>query len=404
MNNLLGFEIVKTQNQARLGTISVRGKIVETPNFLPVATKATVKTLSSEELKELNVQIIIANTYHLYLKPGENKVRELGGLHRMMNFDGVIVTDSGGFQAFSLGLGSELGVNKFDYSISKISRKNGKRIAEITEEGIFFQSIYDGTRHLLTPEKSIEIQHMLDSDIILCLDECTPPIADYNYTRESMERTHRWAIRCLKKWEDLIESKKSNQALYGIIQGGLFKDLRIESAKFISQLNFSGIAIGGAFGRKEMYETLEWILPFLPPEKPRHLLGIGTVEDIFESVARGIDTFDCVTPTRMARVRYVYILPESGGNPRNKFRYRLTSSFFDDKPLDENCNCKICKNYSRGYIYHLFKSQETLGMRLLTYHNLFFFLELMKKIRESLKSGTFFELYEAWLGKKFNFQ
>ncbi|MEM4396408.1 MAG: tRNA guanosine(34) transglycosylase Tgt [Candidatus Woesearchaeota archaeon] len=382
---------------ARTGILEIRGRKVETPNFLPVATKATVKTLSSEDLKEIGVQMIISNTYHLHLKPGEKKVRELGGLHKMMNFDGIIVTDSGGFQAFSLGIGAELGANKFDYSLEQDRKRSDEKLARISEEGVFFRSIYDGHEELLTPEKSIEIQKDLDSDIILALDECTAPSADYNYTLESMKRTHRWELRSLNKWKELKKEGKSDQSLYGIIQGGLFKELRIESTKFISSLDFDGIAIGGAFGRNEMYETLDWIVPFIDKEKPIHLLGIGTVEDIFESVARGIDTLDCVTPTRMARVRYVYILPESGGNVENKFRYKLGSAHFDDKPLDENCNCYVCKNYSRGYIYHLFKAEEMLAMRLLTYHNVYFFINLMKQIRDSINEGNFEKLYENWL-------
>jgi len=389
----LKFSIKKTSKKSRLGVIELPHGIVETPAFLPVATKATVKTLSSKELEEIGTQIIITNTYHLYLKPGVGLIKKAGGIHRFMSWNKPIMSDSGGFQAFSLGLGAELGESKFKYDVNEKPKKPTiERKAYVNKDKVVFQSVYDGSYHELTPEKSIEIQEALNTDIIVALDECPPPSADYQYTKESMLRTHEWALRSLK-------AHKTRQAIYGVIQGGLFEDLRKKSARFISKQDFDGIAIGGAFGKNEMYKTLEWIVPELPENKPRHLLGIGTISDIFNSVALGIDTFDCVGPTRIARVGYAYIRKKSGGNKKNKFRIRITKKEFknDFKPLDPNCNCYVCKTFSRAYLHHLFKSNEILGLKLLSYHNVYFFNKLMFEIRESIKQKTFEKLYHHWL-------
>ncbi len=393
MGRNLKFSIEKVFEGARLGKIELAHGIVETPAFLPVATKATVKTLSPKELDEIGTQIVITNTYHLYLKPGTKLIKEAGGVHKFMAWNKPVMSDSGGFQAFSLGLGAELGEGKFKYDVGERPKKPVmERKAYVNQDKVVFQSIYDGSYHELTPEKSIEIQEALGTDIIVALDECPPPSADYNYTKESMERTHKWAIRSLK-------AHTTDQAIYGVVQGGIFEDLRKESARFISKLDFDGIAIGGAFGKDEMYKTLDWIKEELPDKKPRHLLGIGTITDIFNSVARGIDTFDCVGPTRIARVGYAYIRKESGGNIKNKFRIRLTKKEFkhDFQPLDKNCDCYVCKTFSRAYLHHLFKSNEILGLRLLSYHNIYFFNKLMREIRESIKNETFDKLYDYWM-------
>ena len=393
------FSIVKRdeKSNARIAELNVRGHKVTFPTFLPVATKATVKTLSSEDLKEIGVEMLVANTYHLHLNPGEEKINKLGGLHKFMNWNGVILTDSGGFQAFSLGKGSELGQSKFDYSITE-NRKKGKSLVKYGKKGVWFRSIYDGSKQFLSPESSIDIQYKLQSDIVLALDVCNAPSDSYEENKEGIKRTHEWAVKAFNEWKKL----ETDQIFYGIVQGGIYDDLRIESAKFIDNLNTPGIAIGGAFGREQMYHTLDITMPHLNENKPKHLLGIGTVEDIFESVARGVDSLDCVTPTRMARVGYVYILPESGGNVENKFRYRLRRKHFDNKPLDEHCDCYVCRNYSRGYIYHLLKSNEVLGLRLLSYHNLYFFENLMKKIKEAIVTNNFDKLYKQYLGRELN--
>ncbi|MDK2849575.1 MAG: queuine tRNA-ribosyltransferase, partial [Candidatus Woesearchaeota archaeon] len=369
MSRDLKFSIKKVEKGARRGKIELPHGVVETPAFLPVATKATVKTLSPKELDEIGTQIVITNTYHLYLKPGTDLIKKAGGINKFMSWDKPVMSDSGGFQAFSLGLGAELGESKFKYDVNEKPKKPTiERKAFVDKDKVIFQSVYDGSYHELTPEKSIEIQEALNTDIIVALDECPPPSADYGYTKESMQRTHEWALRSLK-------AHTTSQAIYGVVQGGLFEDLRKESARFISKQDFDGIAIGGAFGKDEMYKTLDWIIPELPDNKPRHLLGIGTISDIFNSVARGVDTFDCVGPTRIARVGYAYIRKESGGNLKNKFRIRITKKEFKDdfSSLDKNCNCYVCRNFSRAYIHHLFKSNEILGLRLLSYHNIYFF-------------------------------
>jgi len=393
----LKFSIEHSQGSARAARIVLPHGLVETPAFLPVATKATVKSISPGELKEIGVQALIANTYHLHLKPGEELVAGHGGLHGFMGWKKPIATDSGGFQAFSLGLGAKLCEGKFEYDPALQCRKNSKKLlkrsAFITSEGIRFKSPYDGKEHLFTPEKSIEIQEKLGADIILALDECSPPSAGYEYTNESMKLTHKWAAQSLK-------AHTTSQAIYGIIQGGLFEELRKQSAEFISSLDFDGIAIGGSFGKDEMSLSLDWVMPLLPENKPRHLLGVGGVSDIFDSVKRGMDTFDCVGPTRLARIGYAYLFPESGGNPKNKFKFRLTNTGFekDLSPPDASCGCYVCRNFSKAYINHLFKNNEVLGLRLLSYHNLFFFSRLMKLIRKSIIEGRFEKLYSEWLG------
>ena len=392
----LKFKIDSERGKARTGIIKTGHGEIETPNFMPVATKATVKALSSEDLKEVGSQILMCNTYHLYLKPGLELIKKFGGLHKFMNWNRPIMTDSAGFQVFSLGYGMEHFANKIgSYFVEnrKKSDKKVKKMAKVTENGVLIDSIYTKEKILFTPEKSIEIQQILNSDIMIAFDECTSPYSNYNYVKKSLERTHSWAERSLN-------ARKTKQALFGVIQGSYFKDLRIKSAKFISGLNFDGFCIGGSLGKskQDMHEIIEWVVNEIPSEKPRHLLGIGAVEDLFNCVERGIDLFDCVGPTRIARAGLVYISPESGGNLNNKFRIKLTRKEFefDKRPIDPNCNCKVCQNYSRAYIRHLFKSKEYLAYYLTSYHNLHFILNLMKEIRESIKNNTFSELKKKW--------
>ncbi len=410
---LPGYEIIAQdkKSRARTGRLHLIHGTVETPAFAPVSTRGGIKLLDIQDLENMKTQILMANTYHLYLRPGHERIKRLGGLHTFIGWDKPIMTDSGGYQVFSLGIGSVLGRSKFEYaSEEQISSMNGflekhgrKTRVRITEEGVVFRSVYDGTIHKFTPERSLDIQTSLGSDMMFVLDECTSPSADYEYTKLSMERTHRWAERSLKHGVN-IHHGDNRPAVFGIVQGGLFRDLREESARFISELEvngrkFDGIGIGGAFGRDQMYEVLDWIIPILPEEKPRHLLGIGTITDIFESVKRGVDLFDCVGPQRIGRAGYFYVSPESGGTPDNKFRYRITNSRFKDdtSPLDPNCSCPVCKRYSRAYIHHLIKIEPLAGMRLTTYHNIYFVLELMRRIRRSINEGSFTQLYEKWM-------
>jgi len=396
------FTILKTSKKslARRGIIRTPHGNIETPAFIPVGTQATVKGLTPEELESLDVQIIFANTYHLFLRPGEKIIKDLGGLHQFMHWNHPIITDSGGFQVFSLGAGLEQGVGKIasifpeerlmqaPNSKFQIPNSTKSNRIKITEEGVEFKSHIDGKKILLTPEKSIQIQKDLGADLILAFDECTSPLADYKYTKKSMERTHRWAIKSLetfKNQKSKIKSQndklkcKNKQEIYGIIQGGAYKDLREKSAQFIGKLPFFGMAIGGSLGKskKDMHQILDWTLPLLPEKRPRHLLGIGGIEDIIESIKQGIDTFDCAMPTRIAR---------TGAFLTKKGRLNIFNSRYqsDKNPIEKECRCYTCQNYSRAYLRHLFWAKEMLGPRLATIHNLYFMSRLMKTIRENI--------------------
>jgi queuine tRNA-ribosyltransferase/7-cyano-7-deazaguanine tRNA-ribosyltransferase len=392
----LEFQVKSRDNKARTGLLRLKHGIIKTPELIPVATKATVKALTSNDLIELGSQILICNTYHLMLQPNADVISKMGGLHKFMNWDKPLVTDSGGFQAFSLGLGKEHAVGKifFPGENYKQSKFPGKSTTKLNDEGIYFRSTYDNSREFLSPEKSIKIQEKLGADMILVLDECTSPLSNKEYTKKSLERTHKWAKKC-------IDIHKTDQAIVGIVQGGHWHDLRKRSAIYIASLDFDGYAIGGSLGKskKDMHNVLDWVIPFLPGNKPRHLLGIGVVEDIFASVERGVDLFDCVSPTRIARSGYSHISPPLG-TKKNKFRIKISSINYknDQQPLDTNCKCKVCKNYSRAYINHLLKTRELLGYNLISYHNLFFMLELMRQIRLSIDNSSLLELKKKWLG------
>jgi queuine tRNA-ribosyltransferase len=392
----LKFGIDKVDGNARTGQVTVKHGTIKTPALMPVATKATVKALSSDDLHQIGTQFLICNTYHLMLQPSADIIEKMGGLHTFMNWNKPLVTDSGGFQAFSLGFGKEHAVGKmfFPDEHQSSGKVKGKSIAKITDEKITFRSIYDNSRQFLTPEKSIKIQEQLGADMILVLDECTSPLSSKEYTAHSLKRTHIWAKKCL-------DVHSTDQALIGIVQGGHWQDLREKSAHYIASLDFDGYAIGGSLGKskKDMHHVLNWTIPILPENKPRHLLGIGVVEDIFESVERGVDLFDCVSPTRLARSGFAHIFPPLGSK-KNKYRFKLISTRYkeDKKPIDPNCNCKVCANYSRSYIHHLLKTAEMLGFTLISYHNVFFMLELMRQIRTAINEGTFLTLKKQWLG------
>ena len=389
-----GFEIIAKdkKSKARVGRITTAHGIIETPSFVPVGTKASVRSLVPEDLESLRIQLIFGNTYHLHLQPGEDIVKDFGGLAKFMNWEGPTITDSGGFQVFSLGQAT--------IKLTQEGECTQVKLVSIKDDGVTFRSHIDGSKHLFTPEISIEIQRKLGADLILAFDECAPHPSAYEYTKEAMERTHKWAIRSLAA-SKLKQYHPWQQALYGIVQGGIYKDLREESSKFISKLDFDGIAIGGVSvgeSKKEMVDVLNWTIPLLPEDKPRHLLGIGEVDDIFSAVESGIDTFDCVIPTRFGRYGIIFSgAPE--GNIKNKFRVDVKKSVFakDKGPLSRGCDCYVCKNFTRGYVNHLFKAQELSAYRLASYHNVYFLINLVSKIREAIIDGNFQKMKREWL-------
>lgn len=395
------FTINAQDGQARRGVLKTPHGNIQTPALTPVGTQGTVKTLDTGDLKGLDAQVVLANTYHLYLRPGSKLIRQLGGLHGFMNWDGPIITDSGGFQVFSLGFGLEHGVSKISSIFpdedrgSAVHTKKSK-LMKVDNDGVSFQSHLDGSSHRFTPENSIQIQQELGADIILAFDECTSPLHEHAYTKAALKRTHAWAERCLSAW-----TSRDEQALFGIVQGGAFRDLREESASFIDSRDFPGVAIGGSLGKskRDMHAILDWTIPLLDDQKPRHLLGIGEVEDLFEGVRRGVDTFDCVAPTRMARNGTVYVSPRNGGRISNKFRLNIRAAKYraDSKPLDPGCTCPACQTHTRAYIRHLFNANELLGLRLATIHNLHFMLGLMGGMREAIESEQFEALAKDWL-------
>lgn len=386
---------------ARTGVIEVAHGKIETPAFIVVGTRASVKAVDPRDLREMGVQVTLGNTYHLMLRPGAEEVAEQGGLHKFMGWDGPMVTDSGGFQAFSLGFAIEHGVGKMvkmfpaEGKHDRAPQPQRPKLAKITDDGILFHSHLDASKHLLTPERSIDIQEKLGADIILVLDECTSPLSSYEYTKESLDRSHRWAERSMV-------AHKTDQALAGIVQGGAYKDLRDHAAKWNASMPFDSYAIGGSLGKSkdDMWRILEWTNVILPEDKPRHLLGIGGVDDVFGAVERGIDMFDCISPTRQARMGIVSLRPESGGNAANKWRFHINGSVKAEKgPIDPACGCSTCARFSRAYLRHLLSTGELLGFTLTSIHNLYFVTKLFEEIRAAIKDGSYLALKEKWLGK-----
>jgi len=433
------------ETRARAGVIHTPHGDIDTPAFIAVGTKATVKALTPEMLKDIGVQAVLANTYHLYLQPGQQIIKAAGGFAPFMNWDGPTMTDSGGFQVFSLGSAYDKGKSKVGDGKSKIVDKEAgtsfegapqslargrsgfsaentrtprktvsadsidglasphASLAKITEDGVAFASVIDGSPHFLTPEKSIQIQHDLGADIIVAFDECTAPDDPYEYQKEAMERTHRWAERSLAEHKKLAypsarddyASPADRQALYGVIQGGRFEDLRKESARTIATMTsgdqgFDGFCIGGSFDENDIYKAVEWVTDILPEGKPRHLLGMGEIVDLFEGVERGFDTFDCVSPTRLARNGALYT--------RNGRINILNAGFAGDfSPIDAECRCPTCKNYSRAYVSHLFRSREILASILASQHNLYFIVNLVKEMRKRILDGTFLQFKKDFL-------
>lgn len=380
------------RSEARSGVLVTAHGEVETPAFVAVATRGTVKALSVDDLQTIGVQIVIGNTYHLLLRPGPETVAELGGLHRFSSWDGPWMTDSGGFQVFSLGAGMEHGVGKIAsiFPGEEAPRPKGESIVRVDEDGAWVKSLLDGSWIRFTPEEVIRWERLLGADIVLPLDECTSPFHDRDYTARAMERTHRWAERALKAFAETEGfGPNPHQVLFGIVQGGAYEDLRRRSARVIGGMGFSGFAIGGSLGKskEDMYRVLEWTIPELPDDKPRHLLGIGTVEDIVEAVKCGIDTFDCAAPTRMARNGTLLSADEEG------FKLHIKAARFrkDERPVEEGCDCPTCRRYSRAFLHHLFRSGELSYFRLATLHNLRFMTRLMERIRAAIREGRALE-------------
>lgn len=353
---MIKFEVLKTQGNARRGVIETAHGQINTPAFMPVGTAATVKAMLPESVKEIGAEIILGNTYHLMLRPTAERIAKLGGLHKFMNWNGPILTDSGGFQVMSL-----------------------SQLRKITENGVVFQSHIDGSKHELTPERSMEIQHLLGSDITMCFDECTPYPATYNQAKESMELSMRWAKRSKDAYIN-----RDGYALFGIVQGSVFEDLRKASAESLVNIGFDGYAIGGLAvgeGQKAMFETLDFTVEHLPSDRPRYLMGVGKPSDIVGAVLRGVDMFDCVLPTRSGRNGQAFV---RGGT----INIRNAQYAEDMSPLDKDCECYTCKNYSRAYLHHVVRSNEIIGAMLMTLHNLKYYQDLMQQLRTAIESGT----------------
>jgi queuine tRNA-ribosyltransferase len=386
MFELIGKDL---SSKARRGRVTTPHGVIETPAYMPVGTQGSVKAVSSRELRELEAQIILGNTYHLFVRPGLDVIRKFGGLHRFMNWDGPILTDSGGYQIFSLA-----------------------KLRKITEEGAHFQNHVDGSPAFISPEIAMEIQATLGSDIAMVLDECPPWPCEYDYAARSLEMTHRWAKRCkewseenaqpafardgLRRGERRTPNAESQiqQMLFGIVQGATFEDLRRSSAQALAAMGFDGYAIGGVSvgePEPEMMQAVEWSEPHLPENKPRYAMGLGTPPQLIELIARGVDLFDCVLPTRLARTATAF----TAGGTLNLKNAEFASQ---TGPVEEGCACEACRGYSRAYIRHLLKSEEILGLRLLSIHNLHFYLDLMKRARNAIEAGSFSEFRKRFVG------
>jgi queuine tRNA-ribosyltransferase len=368
----MSFELLKTDasSKARRGRLTTRHGIVETPIFMAVGTQGTVKAMTPDELSSVGAQIILGNTYHLFLRPGLEVIKHFGGLHRFMSWNGPILTDSGGFQVFSL---------------SKLRR--------ITEEGVHFNSHIDGLPCFLSPEICMEIQTILGSDVAMAFDECPPYPCEFEYASASLERTLRWAQRC--RTSITGQTNGSRPLLFGIVQGATYRALREKSALALTGMEFDGYAIGGVSvgePEREMMRAIEFSEPFLPPDRPRYAMGLGTPPQIVEMVARGVDMFDCVLPTRLARNGTAFT--EVGTLNLKNNPYRL-----DEGPIEAECTCLTCRTFTRGYIRHLIKAEEILGLRLITTHNLHFYMNLMRRIREAIEGGTFATFRERFVGQ-----
>jgi len=431
----LDFKIIKKLDKklGRAGILQTAHGVIETPAFVVVGTKGTVKSLNSEQVREAGTQVVLGNTYHLYLQPGDDLVKKMGGLGKMMNWSGPTMTDSGGFQVFSLGAAYKKGISKIlqitDPSLlipERFDDSDAPRLAKIGQDGVSFTSHIDGSLHYITPEKSIQIQHNLGADIIFAFDECTSPNEDLKYQSEALDRTHAWAKRSLEEHIKLEKEKQkigqangladtcfltreeirgpeselfsaSHQYLFGIVQGGREESLRKKSAKVISEMEvegnkFDGFGIGGSFAKEDMSTAVKWVNEILPEEKPRHLLGIGEPEDLFMGIENGIDLFDCVLPTRLGRNGTLYTKAGKIHITNSEYRGDIT-------PIEGDCECYTCKNYSRSYIAHLFRGKEMLAGTLASIHNVYFIVNLVKKIRQSILDNNFDQFKKNFLKK-----
>jgi len=410
------------KSNARMAELKTPHGIIKTPTFLPVGTLASVKGLTPSALKTMGVQIIMTNTYHMHLRPGEDIIAKLGGVGKFMSWEGPTMTDSGGYQVFSLGVAKKkivmkdatgktinktaksVFINPSDHmpllsSITKTTEDKQKekfKSALIKEDGVWFFSHLNGDKEWFDSEKSIAVQEKLGADLIVAFDDHESPLWDYETTKLSLERTCKWGIRSVKA------QKRKDQLMYGIVHGGRFDELRRFSAEFTNKY-FDAVSIGGAYSSKDvLFQMVSACVPYFDEEKPRHLLGIGEVEDLFEAVDRGIDFFDCVAPTRRARHGSLFISPKNGGRKQNGYVFHITNRRFqtDPNPIDPGCLCYACQQFSRAYIHHLFATNELLGFELATYHNLFYIMSIMNNIRNAIGEGSFQKLKKQWLDPK----
>jgi queuine tRNA-ribosyltransferase len=379
---------------ARAGVIETPHGQIKTPAFIVVGTKASVKAILPEQLQAIGTQAVLANAYHLYLQPGHKLVEKAGGLGKFMHWDGPTFTDSGGFQVLSLGSGFKkvLAMQSGSIDESDVFAPTKERRALVDNDGVTFKSHIDGSKHRFTPEHSIQVQHAIGADIIFAFDELTSLLDSYSYQVESLARTHKWAERCIKEMQ-LLRNKhpeKAYQALFGVIQGAQYEDLRKDAAAFMGNLPFDGYGIGGALEKEKMGQIIQWVNDILPEGKPKHLLGISEPDDMFEAVEQGIDTFDCVSPTRVARNGAAYTLD-------GRINVKAVKCREDFSPLDVGCECYTCKFYTRAYIHHLFRAKDINAAILTSIHNEYFIVNLVKDMRQSIIDGSFFELKKTWL-------
>ena len=403
MTHTLSFDIATRDpdTRARASVIHTAHGDIETPAFMAVATQASVKALTSDDLETIGLQLLIANTYHLAQRPGADQVAELGGLHAFMNWEHPLMTDSGGFQVFSLGAAIRDGVGKIadifpdepgsiqpPPAASAPAEGKGVPLCKIDDDGVTFRSHLDGAILRLDPERSLQMQHQLGADFVVAFDECTSPMDSYEYTREALARTHRWAERSLAQHG---KTRREYQSLFGIVQGGAYRDLREDSAHVIGGLPFDGICVGGSLGKskKEMHAILDWTIPLLPEDKPRHLLGIGELEDIVAGVARGIDLFDCAAPTRWARNGALLVSRAIAENAEQRINISNARYALDRAPIDPTCDCYTCQHFSRAYLHHLHRAKELSYYRLASLHNLRFMMRFMRNLRAAIVAGTF---------------
>lgn len=397
MSNKFEFTIKKSLNNnlARAGVISTPHGKIATPAFIAVGTKATVKALTPEQIKSTGAQAVLANAYHLYLQPGTDVLKKAGGLSEFMNWGAPTFTDSGGFQVLSLGVGYKKTLTlDTNLEIDKVIAKKGERLAHVDDNGVSFKSHIDGSKHIFTPELSMQIQHDIGADIIFAFDECTSIMHPLKYQKEALKRTHEWAERCLKEHKKLNKKSKYYQALYGVVQGANYEELRRQAATFMAGLDFDGYGIGGAIEKNNLAGILQWVNQHLPVDKPKHLLGLSEPDDIFIGIENGADTFDCVAPARVARNAALYTLDGRVSIRKNIYASDLS------KPI-RGCECYTCLNYSKAYLNHLFRSGERLAATLATIHNEYFIVHLVDQIRQSILDDNFDEFKKDWLKKYF---